>query len=107
LTDGQLAMDNGSYPLKLCILGGRQLYIGEDYIVSLITPDQVRDVAQALTKIDRAMLRTHYFQIDPHDYGADLDEADFAYTWDWFEGLPAFYARAAAAQRAVIFTVDQ
>jgi len=29
------------------------------------------------------------------------------YTWNWFQGLPDLFDRAARAGRAVIFTVDQ
>jgi hypothetical protein len=29
------------------------------------------------------------------------------YTWHWFEQVRDFYRKAAAANRAVIFTVDQ
>lgn len=48
LTDGQLEYGNGSYPLNHCVLGPRQLHAGDDYIVSLVSPEEVRDVAKAL-----------------------------------------------------------
>jgi len=35
-----------------------------------------------------------------------LSEEDFVYTWSSFEGLPGFFARAAKAKRAVLFTTD-
>ena len=40
LTDGQLEYENGEYPLNHCILGGTQLYAGDDYIISLKSPQQ-------------------------------------------------------------------
>ena len=33
LTDGNLECENGEYPLRICILGGRQLYSGDDYVI--------------------------------------------------------------------------
>ena len=60
LTDGHLAYDNGVYPLNAAILGGRQLYEADDYIVSLLTPTQVHDVAEAVAAITENQLRTGY-----------------------------------------------
>lgn len=107
LTDGTLSFTNGLYPLTRCILGGRQLYKGEDYIVSFVTRDEVRDVAQAMAFIDKDWLRDRYFKIDPYDYGVQFSEEDFEYTWDWFEPLRSFFQRATDNNRSVIFTVDQ
>ena len=51
LGDGTLR--SGDDPLSLCILGGQQLHHGDDYIVSLVTPDQVSEVAKGLLPIER------------------------------------------------------
>jgi hypothetical protein len=107
LTDGTLNIDGGSYPLKLCVLGGAHLYSEDDYLVCMVDPSQVADVARDLGKITKADLREKYFRIDSSDYGLDLSEDDFEYTWANFEGLPAFFAKAADAGRAVLFTADQ
>jgi hypothetical protein len=107
LTDGGLAWDGGPYPLGHVILGGELLYEGDDYILSLKSPQQVRDVAAALPQVTRDRLRAGYDRIDPADYGFPLADEDFDYTWDWFQGLAEFYQRAADAGRAVIFTADQ
>jgi hypothetical protein len=106
LTDGALASDNGDYPLRACVLGGEHLYGGDDYLVSLLTPEQVRDVAAALAGIDRSWLRGRYDALDPAAYGAPLSDDDFDYLWSCFRGLPAFFAVAAADGRAMVFTVD-
>ena len=106
LTDGRLAYDNGDYPLRACVLGGEQLYEGNDFVVSLLTPEQVSDVASALAPIDRASLRTRYERIAPADYGAPLSDDDFEYLWNCFVGLPEFFNKAASAGRAMVFTVD-
>ena len=107
LTDGYLGLDNGSYPLKAAVLGGRHLHNGEDYIVSLLTPDLVRDVARALAEVSRETLRAGYLAIDPDDYGPEFGDEDFDYTWENFTDLVAFFHRSALAGSHVIFTVDQ
>jgi hypothetical protein len=107
LTDGKIGFDNGEYPWKVCILGGRQLYSGNDYIISLKTPKQVSDLAESLASITQEAFRQRYFSIRDPEYIPGISAEDFEYTWDWFNGLPDFFARSAAAGRSVIFTVDQ
>jgi hypothetical protein len=48
LADGELAWEGGDYPLNHTVLAGRLLYTGDDYIMSLKTPAQMKDVAAAL-----------------------------------------------------------
>jgi len=107
LTDGALAWRNGSYPLNHTILAGKLLYRGSDYILSLKSPQQVRDIAGALRGITRDRLRRGYERIDSGEYGYPLEDEDFEYTWRWFEKLVDFYCRAASAGHAVLFTADQ
>jgi hypothetical protein len=107
LTDGTLDLDAGEYPLKLCILGGDHLYSKSDYIASLIEPGKVRDVATALAGVTRQVISEAYMRINPDEYGLDLSNDDLEYTWETFQGLPAFFAKAAQAGRAVLFTADQ
>jgi hypothetical protein len=99
--------DNGEYPLSHVVLGGEPLYGGDDYVISLKTPAQVRDVAAALGDVTRETLRRGYDTIDPAAYQGEICDEDFAYTWSWLKGLVEFYRRAAAEGRWVIFTVDQ
>ena len=106
LTDGRLAFDNGTYPLNACVLGGEQLCQGDAFIVSLLTPEQVRDVASALARVDKQWLREKYEAIDPVEYGAPITSTEFEYLWSSFVGLPTFFQRAADTGRTVIFTVD-
>jgi len=47
LSDGTLGPDGGTYPLKLAVLNGRRLYSRDDYIVSPVTLDEVRDLRLA------------------------------------------------------------
>lgn len=107
LTNGQLLYDNGTYPLNHVILGGEILYTSGDYIMTLKTPAQVKEIAEKLAGLDKAMLRKGYDQIDAASYGDPLTDDDFEYTWDWFvESIP-FWKRAASENRFVLFTVDQ
>lgn len=107
LTDGETELGNGEYPLNRVILGGEMLYSGEDYILSLKSPREVRDIAVALRAVTKESLRAGYDRIDPTDYGFPLSEDDFEYSWHWFEGLVDFYQRASNDRRFVLFTADQ
>ena len=107
LTDGKLGFENGSFPLNAVVLGGKQLYRGEDYIISLVEPRSVPLVAEALGAVDREALRLGYERIAQTDYDGEIGEEDFEYTWQWFKELPGLFSKAAAARRAVVFSVDQ
>ncbi|MFF5219277.1 DUF1877 family protein [Micromonospora sp. NPDC000442] len=102
LTDGTLEPDGGEYPFSHAVLGGRRLH--DEYVVVYLTVDEARDVAVALQSVDRCQLRQRFDAIDDLDYRGALDDADFDYTWDNFVEVRAFYQRAAAAGRAVVFT---
>jgi hypothetical protein len=108
--DDSASVDHGSYPLKLAVLGGRPLYTVEtdypDYLVHLVEPHEVKDLAAALASITRDQLRAKYLH---HCDGAfpEFGDEDFEYTWEWFEATREFYIRMAAEGRAVIFFVDQ
>jgi Domain of unknown function (DUF1877) len=107
LTDGRLTWDGGAYPLKHTVLAGELLYTERDYIMSLKTPQQVRDVSVALLAVTEEDFRRLYFAIDAGTCGFPLTEDDFKYTWDCFRDVREFYARAAQAGRYVLFTADQ
>lgn len=86
----------------------------EDYVVSYLTPEEVIVVAQAIQKIEKPWFRKRYFGLrkkilwfDLTQYDGPICENDFEYSWSYFEEIRAFYAKAATAKRAVIFTVDQ
>jgi hypothetical protein len=106
LTDGTLSVEPATV-LHKCILGGRHLYSGDDYIASYLSPKEVADVARAIAPLSKSWFRERYFSIAPDDYGSRVDEEDFEYTWSYFEPLKAFFAKAAAAGRVVVFTVGQ
>jgi hypothetical protein len=104
LTDGRLEW--GQTPFHKCILGNHNLYDGDDYLMNLISPAEVKEVAAAIKDIDREELRRRYDTIDTESYG-ELSDSDFEYTWSWFPQLRDFFQKAAAANRAMLFTVDQ
>ncbi len=107
LTDGSLEYAGGQPPLNLVILGGRQLGADEEYTISFVTSEQVKQVAAALAPIDEAWLRQRYFSLlKAGDYDGDIDEQDFGDTWRWFQHVAALFRKAAAHGRAVVFTVD-
>jgi hypothetical protein len=104
LTDGKLEF--GDSPFHKCILGSDNLYEGNDYIMSFLDPDEVKEVAEAIKDIDRDELGRRYSEIDTERYG-ELSDSDFEYTWSWFPHLRDFFQKAAAANRSMLFTVDQ
>lgn len=102
-----LPEDHGTYPLKLCVLGGKRLQTNEyHYFIRLIEPHEVPDIVAALKPVDKAWLREKYFT---HCRGAwpEFGEEDFEYTWEYFDLLRAFFERMAGNGRAIIFTADQ
>ena len=107
LTDGKLEWRNGSFPLNHAILGGEVLYHEDDYIMSLKTPDQVEKIADAIMAITEADLKEGNNKIDSKDYGFDLTDEDFEYTWSWFQDSLEFWRKAASEKRFVLFTADQ
>jgi len=107
LADGELTWDGGEYPLNHVVLAGELLCTGDDYIMSLKTPQQVRDITAALPGITETGFRERYFAIDPASYGMDISEDDFCYTWEWLQPVRDLYARAAVEGRYVLFTADQ
>ena len=107
LADGQLSWDDGAYPLNHTVLAGELLYTDSDYIMSLKSPQQVRDIAGALPAITEAEFQRRYTAIDAKSYSCPLIDEDFRYTWDWFQDVRDLYTRAAQEGRFVLFTADQ
>lgn len=107
LTDGTLKKAKRFYPLGYVILGGEDLYNGNDYIMSLKTPQQVQDILTALADMTEDRFRAAYERIKPRDYEMPLSDEDFNYSWSWFQGLLEFYRKTAAGNYWVLFTADQ
>ena len=75
--------------------------------VSFLESAQVRDAVNAIAELDKSWFRNRYSTLDAHDYDGPHNDEDFECTWDYFTSVRAFFGRAAAAKRPVIFTVDQ
>jgi hypothetical protein len=103
---GRLTPTKGEYPLNLCVMGGEHLYFGGDYTVTLIEPEEVRDLARALKAVTEGWMRERFFKLKAKGTLYPITEAEFEYVWGNFQGLPKFVAIAAQKKRAVIFTVD-
>ncbi|MFM9402272.1 DUF1877 family protein [Myroides odoratimimus] len=107
MTDGYFDLNNGTFPLSHVIMGGQSLYEDDDYFMILKTPEEVELIWQALQGVTEEWFRERYFMIDSEDYGFDVDEDDFRYSWQWFcYSLPA-WELAAKEKRYMLFTVDQ
>ena len=105
VTDGRLSFGGGDYPLSHCVLGPRQLYRGDDRVVSLVLAHEVQDVARAIEPLDADWLRSRYDSLVPSDYSQDYGPEDRDYTAEWFESVRELFLAAASRDRAVIFTV--
>jgi hypothetical protein len=107
LTDGTLRPGNGSFPLNRTILGGRELYQGDDRFVGLTEAGEVGSVAAALEQVSEATMRWAYDALDPEDYGSELSEEDFESVWETFQWVRELWTHAAKAGLAVMFTAAQ
>jgi hypothetical protein len=108
LGDGLLDdIGEGATPMNWCVLGGRNLHGGDDYIICLVPPDQARQVAAEIGKLSKDWFRDRYFALDPNEYDGPRDEDDFEYTWSNFQDVRRLYQNAAKAGRAVVFLTDQ
>ena len=111
LNGSRLEYGNDNAPACWVILGGEVLRGDregeEDYIVTLKSPEQVKQVDQFLQGLTEEAFRKLYFAIDEEAYGYDLSEDDFDYTWGNLEDSKPFWHNAAEQGLWVIFDVDQ
>lgn len=99
-TGGGLDPEAGEPPLNLAILGGECLYDDDDYILALVRPEEVSNVANALAGVTEAWMRERFFRLKQRHTRYPITEEEFGYTWGNFQGMPAFFAKAAKAKRA-------
>ena len=107
LTDGKLTYTNGLFPLNHVIMGGEAIYNSDNYIMTLKTPEQVKEIAAEVIKIDKNDFKIFYYKIDAVDYDFPLTEEDFEFTWEWFDLSKKFWKLALDEGRFVLFTADQ
>lgn len=109
LTDGTLSF-GGKEPLAFAVLGGEVLYYDDDhddYIITAKTPQQVKAVYEALTKLTDEEIRRRYDAIPDDEYGMFKNEEDFEYTLEYLKDSLEFWKNAAADGLWVLFTADQ
>ncbi len=104
LTDGELLYENGEFPLSYCVLGGERAYMKDDWSIIFKSCEQVQAISKALEGITKGWFEKRYKTIK--GYAAEWGPDDFEYTWANLIDVRAFYVKAAAAGRSVLFTVD-
>ena len=104
--DGRVTSVRAAGPLNLCFIGGRLLGYEDDerFLMTLIQPEQVKELAVALAAVTENHMRERFFSLDPNHTGYPIDENEFQAAYGNFRGLPPFFARAASEGRAVIFS---
>lgn len=95
----------GPMPLKLAVLGGRQIFRQGHRTASLVDPDKVPRVAKALAKIERTWMHEQFFSLPDRQFHA-IAEASFVWMWEHFALLPPFFTKVAAEEKAVICTIS-
>lgn len=94
-------------PLEQVIMGGEQLHIGDEYIISLCSAETVQALAKILPEITEAEMNAAYAMIEPDYLGIPGGEDDQEYTWVYFEDLVPFWLHAAERGHHVLFSADQ
>jgi hypothetical protein len=95
----------GPLPLKLAVLGGRQIFRHGYRTASLVDADKVPRVAKALAKIDRAWMYERFFNL-PDTQFHEINDEMFDWMWEHFEKLPPFFNQVASDGNAVICTIS-
>jgi len=101
----------GSGPLFNAVLGGQEF--GDDMGYGpprYLSADQVKEVAQALSKVDRVQLKAKF---DPQAfkkaeiYGFNAQDAnsEFGYMMGYLQELTSFFESAAKAGKAVVISL--
>jgi hypothetical protein len=106
LSNGSLDARQGARPLNMAIFGGNILNRDAMHFVVLLTPTEVNQVAEALSRVTEDWMKKKYFEQSFPGYPGEKSQEDWEYTWGSFDGLPQFFANAAARHQHVIFTVD-
>jgi hypothetical protein len=102
---GPLNFTYGPMPLKLAVLGGRQIFRHGYRTASLVDADKVPRVAKALAKIDRAWMHERFFAL-PDTQFHEINEEMFEWMWEHFEMLPPFFGKVASEGNAIVCTIS-
>ncbi len=97
----------GSHPLNCAVLGGTRLYESDNaWLVHLVEPGAVAQIAEALRPIERDEIARRYAQYCDRVW-PEFGEDDLEYTWEYFQLMREFYQRMAEGGRWVVFVADQ
>jgi hypothetical protein len=93
-----------------CVFGGRPLSDGQDWIVTLWEPAEVRAGVAILEAVTETSMRRAYDAWDAEEtkeYPAHGDWEDFQYVWSYFQDARELCVQAADAGQAILFIVDR
>ena len=96
----------GAYPLNLAIIGGKWLSDDPGFIVTMVEPEQLGDLAAALIGISEEQF-TDLYRTHCKDAWPEYGEEDLEYNREYFHAMREFYARVAPTGRSVVFSADQ
>ena len=82
------------------------LYDEYDGYITLKTPEQVKDIAKALEKLNKEDCEELYYKQEEKNVDPEADYDNFDELWEDIEHSVKFFKKAAADNRYVIFTVD-
>jgi Domain of unknown function (DUF1877) len=91
----------GEPPLHFAVMGGEPMLRGGHCSLSLVWPEEVSQVAEALASVSREWFRERFMAL-PDDQYHEISERECDAVWEQFERLAAFYAVAARDGMAVL-----
>jgi Domain of unknown function (DUF1877) len=95
----------GEPPLNLAVLGGEPMLRGGHRTLSLVCPEEVAQVGEALASVSKEWFRERFMAL-PDDQYHEISLEQCNAVWEQFERLTAFYATAARDGMAVICTIS-
>ncbi len=98
----------GPGPSHKCLLGSRHLLDPNGgYMAALLPSEEIPELVTALDALDAKWLRRQCEQLFAAEHPDGLPEEWFQSLTDLFLAIKAFYQRAAASSRSVLFTTDE
>jgi hypothetical protein len=99
----------GTYPLKLAVYGGQDINIDNDdgWIMRLIEPHQLPDLARAMDAIDDKAFAERYWASSSEEANIEHGEEDLEYTLAYFSEARDFFKRMNDTGRTIVFLADQ
>ena len=92
--------------LAQAILGGVEIEADSEVNPRLVEPEQVLDTAIALEAVEQDWFEQRHEELDDTISEGEVGAGDLEDAWSAFEGLRAFFDRAAKAGRAVLFVAS-